>query len=302
MSVPVSQPFVFNKPTYVIKAVDSGRLSPVARYPWPESGPVDDRANFVAEMKCKAGLYGFTLDQVVNSTYFRGAYHDHFRVTSEKKIFLILEVESSEIVHEGIQIKVPRCNVVGSFDSNDWKSFCSAWLNFMGQAELLGELETKFVSWMGFIALTEEIVQELRNWVVANRTLRISGDGLRTQAERDAYQFWVSFDFKTESITEAKAKDLANFFNTCGDPGVRLELWAKVQKNSNWLFAIHRDIEAIMAATATGDVVDTDTYPAGDYLSPWSDNFRKLGLNYNLVDFVPADRMIVTNILRGVMF
>lgn len=310
------EPFVFNKPTYIIKAVDKNRLSPIARMPWPESGPVDDRDNFVPEMVCKGGLYGFTLDQVLDGTNYRGGYHDHFRVTSERKIFLILEVESSEIVRKHLDVKVPRCNVVGSFPSENWKGFLATWLDLMDRTESLAELETKFVSWMGFISLTDEIVKELRDWVTANGVLRVPGDGCQTQEHRDAYQFWMTCDFNNEPLSASKVSDLANFINTCGCPGARLNVWARLQKCSRWLFAVHPAIENIMIATVTSnssnESLANDTYHISDYLSTWGGSsccteprrsgrrhFRRTKLKYDFKDFVAEDRGTVTDILSG---
>ena len=109
----VDAPFKFEDPTYIIKAVSSTGASPVAKgYTWPKSGPVDDRENWNPEHRCGGGLYGYTIEHLQKGT--GGTYFDCPHGVSDKnrKNFLILEVERSEIVLDGTdKCKVPRCNV-----------------------------------------------------------------------------------------------------------------------------------------------------------------------------------------------
>ena len=264
-------PFVFEDPTYIIKAVDKNMKSPVGRMVWPTSGSVDDTRNFVADKTCGAGLYGFTIDHLMAGD---SCYMSYFDCPTGKNTtrLLILEVERSEIVNDGSsKCKVPRCNVVGCYEADEWQVFCAKWSHLLGDSPPVDDIIEKFSVWIGSLILTDAMREDLRDWASRN-TARLAGDGCSSEAERKLFEHYVSLDFATLKLDldQTLVLQIAHFMCTTTCAGARMSLWAKLQRSTRWLFAVHPHIEKIMVATAANGGATQDKYDMRTYQG-WND-------------------------------
>ena len=263
-------PFVFDNPTYIIKAVNQNMSGPIASYfYWPKSGSVDDTKNWDPTRTCGKGLYGFTIKHIMEGT----PYGDFFRsyrnyVSSSAKIYLILEVEESEIVLEGDKCKVPRCNVVGCYEADEWQVFCAKWSHLLNDTPTPDDIILKMRAWVGREILTDELREDLRTWAAGNK-VREAGEGCQPGADLKTFHFLkANLNPKTgewlkEDITEERVLLIAQWMCSTTCAGARMKIWALIQKNVNLLFAVHPYIEKVMVATACGD--GDDKYPIKAY-------------------------------------
>ena len=276
----VDAPFKFEDPTYIIKAVSSTGASPVAKgYTWPKSGPVDDRENWNPEHKCGGGLYGYTIDHLRGGSNGGGYFDCPCGITpGRKKNFLILEVERSEIVQDGIdKCKVPRCNVVGCYDVDDWHDFCTKWSQLLGNVMTPEEVMEKFMHWVGRLTLTDSLREELQAWMDEHENLHKAGDGCQSDDDLNTFKLvrdgldprhgtWVK---EKPTQDNEKVKIIADWMCTTTCPGARMIIWAMLQKNIEWLFAVHPYIEKVMVQTAS-KTCKQDKYPLSSYHG-WED-------------------------------
>lgn len=258
-------PFRFRNPTYIIKAVQGDMMSPNGRMEWPESGSVDDTKNFKADTTCGDGLYGFTIDHIMSGRPYNN-YFDCPRGQSSKK-YLILEVESSEIVDERNKCKVPRCNVVGCYEADEWQVFCAKWSHLLGDSPPVARIIANMMIWIGRMELTDDLREELRQWVKDNEVVK-PGDGCITDAERDLYDHLYNKlrgEWLLEAPSNGRVLQIAFFLQTTSCQAARMALWASLQKNPAWLFAVHPHIEKIMVACASGSLDNVSTHPIRAY-------------------------------------
>lgn len=257
--------FKFENPTYIVKALEMDMKSPTAGMKWPQSGPVDDRDNFVAEKSCGNGLYGFTIDHILHGK----PYELYFEKISRAKYLLILEVESSEVVADSDnKCKAPRCNVVECFHSDHWKNFVARWVGLLNDPKITQDaVEAGLRKWLGELILTDEIRQELRAWVEAHGVVPQAGDGCSSEEERSSYEQLLALlqnEAPKRQPTPEEISEISDFINETTCPATRMEIWSSLQKSPQWLFSVHHLIEDVIVSTAIGSI-EGDKYPLSAY-------------------------------------
>lgn len=289
--------FKFENPTYIVKALEMDMKSPTAGMKWPQSGPVDDRANFVAEKSCGNGLYGFTIDHILHGKPYLG----YFEKIDRAKYLLILEVESSEVVADSDnKCKVPRCNIVECFHSDQWKNFVARWVKLLDNPEITQDaVEAGLRRWLGELILTDEIRRELRAWVEAHGVVRQAGDGCSSDEERATYErlnLLIKEECMKRKPTPEEISEISDFMNGTTCPAARMEVWRRLQKSCQWLFPVHPFIEKVMIATATGSAKG-DKYPLSAYQGWYYEPRTPYAQDMN--KFSKEDQTEIRSILSG---
>lgn len=279
----VSENFVFENPTYVMRVCqEDGRPTMGNQtFIWPKSGPVED-PNFVDDERCGQGLHGCRPNQILS-----GIMH---LTRGDFPIFLICEVEEEEITDLREKCKFPRCNVMYT---GTWQG-CLTILASLDLEDVPSEEEfLKSSGWetptkADLNSLNEPLPFPMKSIPTTKWSELQWGDLMNpvTRAERLKVAGYLQTDKK--GMTVEQAKEYSEIMRRV-DADTRMQLWARLQKNANNLFAVHPYIEQLMVATASSDLHIT-----------WSGVERLTNeLPFKARNWTPEDRRKARDVLRA---
>ncbi len=249
--------YSFKNPEYVIRTCneDGTPIHGNEAFIWPRSGPVAD-SNWAPTPHCGEGLHACRISQCGK----------HYLLDTKYPLFLVCEVEASEVVDVGGKVKFPRCNVIFS---GSWRGALRC---LRSHSSDLVPSNTEFMKQMGWEHLPEEAYETPGHGEPVVYTsgsmdpIRV-GDVNNPVSKQEFLDTELCIGrqglkkFVKRNISDVEASRIASVMARC-DYRRRMSLWSGLQRNVDNLFKIHPYIEKLMVATASGADTSKLTVPA----------------------------------------